>query len=314
MEQKKTYSRADFLRFCGGAALAGAAAFYGRLPYNPGKAEASEYITPVIPNKKLDFEISSAREKRSDGWSYSTYDPYEVLDFGPFGHLSEKAYPNFEPFYKTGGAADKYDRSMAVLNGKPRTNLKGLLLKYVSEVYDRAKEDPQITPDVLTSLGFCYAHVAAGLFFGDSLPENTIGGVHFTQKDLRSLLAMSCAHIFERPVDLSAFHEGELITAEVTRNFYFPVGALSADNTRVRTGYSGASSLSSRSPIRLASNLISLNSPQHPDHIKSNIKPESNPNGGWTVESQMPLWVALVYAKTPNPTPKDFESAFGGTF
>lgn len=274
---------------------AGAAAISGRLPENPGKAEAAE--TPVIPNKKVDFEVIFPREVRGD-WSYSTYDPYPYLDFGPLGPRAEAAYPRFRAYYVEDGPAHRFDTGMA--NIGIETNLRGLLHSFVATAYRLAGEY-NLPANVIDSLGFCFSNGIAGLFFGDTLPENTIGGVRLSQYDLRALLALACAHAYERGATVDAFHIGEPVMAEVTPNFYFPVGAVSLDNSKVKVGYSGISALDPRNPIRNTSSLRSTNSPQLPDHVKSNIKPEENPNGGWTVESQMPLWLALAMAKIPNP-------------
>lgn len=277
------------------------------LPANPGRAEAA------APVEKFAYTGDQGRVDYNDGdgrwkiYNMQKHAPWPLSD-GNWGPMTDQAARKWgiSRYHDKGAVADRFDLAMSRMGKK--TDLRGLLANNFSLVSRLALE--QELPDSCNgSYGFCHAWAAASATMLDVLPSNEVAGVRFGRNELRHLLTLGFAHVYEQSADYREFLNGLPIVASVEScgdfpKFYAPMFGQVINRMLVSMGLIKFPAW--ESPNIPATQLSAVFTPVHPDAVGSNISPKSNINHGWSVASEAPMSTILKFVYQSNPKPADF--------
>lgn len=283
---------------------AGAAVVFGAMPANPGRAEEQPYT--------VDFEYNKSQQRVVKGNWVNTL-PEEApwpcgpsRNFLPMTHEAARRWGKL-PAWADGGIGQKFDKSMRLANVKVNgryPELKELMWSHMKDVY-RLGEQQGYDSYHFESFGYCYAYGGAAVLMREPLKHNIVAGVEWNEDEIKGLMALGFANIYEEPATLGMFLPNEAgigkpLVVETIPNFYNPTYGVSRDLRWVSAGDLQIPAWNK--PNQAANTLVSISSPHHPNAAgEIKINPVDNDNHGWSILSQAPLPHILKIAYVPNP-------------
>lgn len=276
---------------------------FATLPANPGRADEQPYT--------VDFEYNKAQARVVSGnWVNTTWEdrPWPCgpdRNFLPMTHEAARRWGK-RPAWADGGVGQTFDKSMraagVTINGA-YPQLKELLWKQMHDVY-RLGQEQGYDQYHFESFGYCFGYGGAAVLMREPLKYNVVAGVEWNEDQIKGLMALAFANIYEEPATLDMFFPNEAgigkpLVVETLKNFYNGTYGVSRDLQWVSAGDLNIAAWNKAN--QAAHTLHSINSPHHPNAKGERVNPAENDNHGWSILSQAPMPLILKVSYEFNP-------------